>query len=53
MDRFEEQLVVSGGRLGEIEAITIGRGAVFQIVERSFWLVAGVAVAWFFSKGIK
>ena len=52
MERQEEQLLNTSARLGEIEVITIGRGVVYQIIERGFWLVAGVGVAWFFSKGL-
>jgi len=52
MDRQDEQNHSLDLRLGEIEKITVGRGAVYQIVERLIWIVAGAGVAWLFSKGM-
>lgn len=53
MDRYDSQIQGIDHRLGEIEKVTVGRGAVYQIVERGFWLIAGAGVAWLFSKGLK
>lgn len=46
MDKYDAQQSTMDGRLSDVEKVTIRRGAIFNLIDKGFWLVAGAALAW-------
>ena len=45
MDKYEATQEDLEDRITEVEKISIGRGAIFRIVDKAAWIVVGVMVA--------
>jgi Flp pilus assembly protein TadB len=45
MDKYEQAQDNLTERVTEVEKISIGRGAIFRVVDKATWIVVGVIVA--------
>lgn len=45
MDKYEQAQESLSDRVTEVEKISIGRGAIFRIVDKATWIVVGIVVA--------
>lgn len=45
MDKYEQAQESLADRVTEVEKISIGRGAIFRIVDKATWIVVGIVVA--------
>lgn len=45
MDKYEQAQDNLSERVAEVEKISIGRGAIFRLVDKATWIIVGVIVA--------
>lgn len=45
MDKYEAEQAYLMSRVIEVEKVSIGRGAIFRVVDKATWIVVGIVVA--------